>query len=159
MATRRDVLRNAGAVAASAAIGMSPAAPFIGTARAAEPLTFMTPFGFIPDFLEMMNMVSGGFLAQEGFTPTLLATQGTATAIQQLISGAVSFVRMTAIDEFTAVGKGAPLVGVSPRYRGSTFPAISAKDKPVSTAADLKGKTVGIVSVGGSTEQLLDIML
>ena len=71
----------------------------------------MTPFGFIPDFLEMMNMVSGGFLAREGFAPTLVGGQGTAMAMQQLMSGGDAFVRMTAIDEFAAVAKGA-LAGV-----------------------------------------------
>jgi NitT/TauT family transport system substrate-binding protein len=158
MPTRRDVIQGA-AAAVGAALIHSPASPYITAARAAEPLTFMTPFGFIPDFLEMMNMVSGGFLAREGFAPTLLAAQGTASAIQQLISGGASFVRMTAIDEFTAVAKGAPLVCVSTLYQGSNFHVISLKDKPVNSAAELKGKTIGIVSVGGSTEQLLDIML
>jgi NitT/TauT family transport system substrate-binding protein len=155
MTTRRNLFKIAGGLAASAAI----ARPALRPASAAEPLTFMTPFGFIPDFLEMMNMVSGGFLANEGFAPTLLGGQGTAVAVQQLLSGAVSFVRMTAIDEYTAVAKGAALVCVSTLYQGSNFHVISAKDKPIASAEDLKGKTVGIVSVGGSTEQLLDIML
>jgi ABC-type nitrate/sulfonate/bicarbonate transport system substrate-binding protein len=75
------------------------------------------------------------------------------------MSGAVSFARMTAIDEFTAVAKGAALVCVSTLYQGSNFHVISTTDKPIASAEDLKGKTVGIVSVGGSTEQLLDIML
>jgi NitT/TauT family transport system substrate-binding protein len=157
MTTRRDVFKIASGLAAGAAI----AGPLSRSrsAWAAEPLTFMTPFGFIPDFLEMMNMVSGGFLAQQGFAPTLLGGQGTAVAVQQLMSGAVSFVRMTAIDEFAATAKGAALVCVSTLYQGSSFHVISAKDKPITSAEDLKGKTVGIVSVGGSTEQLLDIML
>jgi NitT/TauT family transport system substrate-binding protein len=159
MRTRRDVVKIAGSIAAEAIAIAGVPMPFVRAAAAAEPLTFMTPFGFIPDFLEMMNMVSGGFLAREGFAPTLRGGHGTATAIQQLVSGAAAFVRMTAIDEFVAVAKGAPLVCVSTLYQGSNFHVISAQDKPVASAADLKGKTVGIVSVGGSTEQLLDIML
>jgi NitT/TauT family transport system substrate-binding protein len=155
MTTRRDVFKIAGTFAAGAAIGM----PALRTARAAEPLTFITPFGFIPDFLEMMNMVSGGFLAREGFTPTLLGGQGTSVAVQQMMSGAASFMRLTAVDQFGAVAKGAPMVCIATLYQGSNFHVISAKDKPINAAEDLKGKNVGIVSVGGSTEQLLDIML
>ena len=155
MTSRRHVLKIAGRLAIGAAI----AGPALRPALAAEPLTFMTPFGFIPDFLEMMNMVSGGFLTREGFAPTLLGGHGTAVALQQLVSGAVSFVRMTAIDEYIAAAKGAALVCVSTLYQGSNFHVISAKDKPITSAKDLKGKTIGIVSVGGSTEQLLDIML
>src|SRR6202167_3371848 len=101
--TRCDLFKAAGGLVAGAAL----ATPFIGQAAAAEPLTFMTPFGFIPDFLEMMNMVSGGFLAQQGFAPKLLGGQGAVVTAQQLMTGAASFVRLTAIDEFVAVAKGA----------------------------------------------------
>ena len=155
MTTRRHLFKIAGGLAAGAVI----AKPYIRPARAAEPLTFMTPFGYIPDFLEMMNMVSGGFLAQQGFAPTLLGGQGAVVTAQQLMTGAVSFVRLTAIDEFVAVAKGAAFVSVATLYQGSTFHVISTKDKPINAAEDFKGKTIGIVSVGGSTEQLLEIML
>jgi len=155
MTTRRDFLKAAGGLAAGATLGM----PLAARAAEAEPLTFMTPFGFIPDFLEMMNMVSGGFLARQGFKPTLLGGHGTATAVQQLMSGRVSFMRLTAVDIFTAVAKGAPLLCVSTLYQGSNFHFISSAEKPVKSAEELKGKTVGVVSVGGSTEQLLDMTL
>lgn len=135
-------------------------APAIVKAQGAEPLTFMTPFGFIPDFIEMMNMVSGGHLARQGFNPRLLGGQGTATAIQQLMAGTASFVRVTAIDQFLAVARqNAPLVTVSTLYQASTFQLVSLRDRPIRDAADLRGKTVGIVSVGGSTDFLLNIML
>lgn len=136
------------------------ALPGLARAQAGEPLTFSTPFGFIPDFIEMMNMVSGGHLQRQGFAPRLLGTQGTAPAIQQLLAGQVSFVRSTAIDQFLAVARGgAPLVAISTLYQGGTFNVISLRDRPIREARDLRGKTIGIVSVGGSTELLLDIML
>jgi ABC-type nitrate/sulfonate/bicarbonate transport system substrate-binding protein len=135
-------------------------APAIVNAQGGEPFTFMTPFGFIPDFIEMMNMVSGGHLQRQGFNPRLLGGQGTATAIQQLMAGTASFVRVTAIDQFLAVARqNAPLVTVSTLYQGSTFQLVSLRDRPIRDAADLRGKTVGIVSVGGSTDLLLNIML
>ena len=139
------------------------AMPLLGRpalAQGAEPLTFMTPFGFIPDFLPLMNMVSGGHLAKQGFAPTLLGGKGTATAIQQLLGGQVSFVYVSALDEMLAVAKqGAPLLSVATLCQGSTFQLVSMKDKPVRTAEDMKGKTIGIVSVGGATEILLNIAL
>lgn len=155
MIARRDIIKGAGGLTLSAALGL----PAIRTASAAEPLTFMTPFGFVPDFLEMMNMVSGGFLAREGFSPALRGGQGTATAIQQLMTGGASFARMTAIDVFTAVAKKVPLLSVSTLYQGSNFHVISSKEKPVNSVLELKGKTVGVVSIGGSTEQLLEMIL
>lgn len=136
------------------------ATPFVARAQATEPLSFATPFGFIPDFIEMMNMVSGGHLARQGFAPRLVGAQGTSAALQQLLAGQVSFVRSTAIDQFLAVAKqGAPLLAVATLYQAGTFQVISPRDKPVRDAKDFAGKTVGIVSVGGSTDLLLDIML
>lgn len=145
-----------------ATLGAALALPFIGRAgaQAGEPLTFATPFGFIPDFIEMMNMVSGGHLARQGFAPRLIGAQGTSPAVQQLLANQASFVRVTAIDQFLAVSRGnAPLVSIATLYQGGAFSVISLRDRAIRDARDLRGKTVGIVSVGGSTELLLDIML
>ena len=59
---------------------------------------------------------------------------------QQLMTGAVSFVRLTAIDEFVAVAKGAALVCVATLYQGSTFHVISAKDKPINVGGGFQGQ-------------------
>jgi NitT/TauT family transport system substrate-binding protein len=150
--TRRHLLATGTAAAAGLA---SPAV----LAQAREPLTFMTPFGFIPDFIEMMNAVSGGHLAKHGFEPKLLGANGTAQALQQLVAGQVSFIRAASIDMMRAVSQGAPLVAIATSHQGSTFHMISLKDKPVARAEDLKGKTVGIVSVAGTTDIYLNLIL
>ncbi len=155
MTNRRDFLK--GGIALGAAVTGFPA---IVTAQAREPLTIMTPFGFISDFIEMMNCVSGGHLAKEGFDAKLLGGQGTAQATQQLIAGQVQFIRSASIDQIRAVAaSSAPLVCFSTLYQASTFNMVSLKDKPIRSAEDLKGKTVGVVSVGGTTEIFLDLML
>ena len=154
MITRRQF------TAAAASIGAAQLLKTPALAQGTEPLTFMTPFGFIPDFLPLMNMVSGGHLAKQGYAPTLLGGKGTATAIQQLLAGQVSFVYVSALDEMLAVAKqDAPLLSVSTLCQGSTFQLVSMKDKPIKTAEDMKDKTIGIVSVGGATEILLNIAL
>jgi ABC-type nitrate/sulfonate/bicarbonate transport system substrate-binding protein len=153
--SRREFAIGTGALIGGQAFGSGKV-----LAQTGEPLTFMTPFGFIPDFLPLMNMVSGGFLAKQGFAPKLIGGQGTATAIQQLLGGQVSFVYVSALDEMLAVAKqNASLLSVSTLVQGSTFQLVSLKDKPIKTAQDMKGKTVGIVSVGGATEILLNIAL
>lgn len=154
MLNRRHFL---GSAAAGAGV---LAAPTIVKAQAGEPLTFMTPFSYIADFIEMMNMVSGGHLQRQGFAPRLLGGQGTATAVQQLMGGTAAFARVTAIDQFVvAARQNVPIVSVSTLYQGSTFQMVSLRDKPIRDAADLRGKTVGIVSVAGSTDHILTIML
>lgn len=152
MTTRRSLLAAAGAAA------MLPAPAVLAQAR--QPLTFMTPFGFIPDFIEMMNMVSGGHLARQGFEPTLRAANGTAQALQQLVAGQVQFIRAASIDMIrAATTANAPFVAIATSHQGSTFHMISLNERPIARAEDLRGKTIGLVSVGGTTDTFLDLIL
>ena len=59
MTSRREFIKTG--VAASALI----AAPAILRAQTREPFVMMTPFGFIADFIEMMNAISGGHMAAQ----------------------------------------------------------------------------------------------
>ncbi len=153
MLTRRDTLKLS---LATGALLASPAV--VGQAR--EPLTVMTPFGFIPDFIEIMNAHSGGHYARHGFESRVLGAQGTAPALQQLTAGQVQFVRAAAIDMVRAVATAdAPLVAVATSHQGSTFHMISLAEKPLNEARELRGKTIGIVSVGGTTDIFLDLIL
>ena len=154
MSSRRAFLR------AAAGTSAFLAAPAILRAQTSKSLVMMTPFGFIPDFIEMMNAISGGHYAAQGIDAKLLGGQGTAQPIQQLITGQAHFIRASGIDVMRAIATTkVPLVSIATIYQGSTFHVVSLADKPVSKAEDLKGKTVGIVSVGGSTEIFLDLIL
>ena len=147
MATRRRVL--AGAAATAAALG------FPAIVRAAEKVTLITPFGFDSDFLDLMNAYSGGHFAKEGLDAKVLGASGTVQHIQQVIAGQVDFGRFSGIDFIRAVGaKDAPLKAIATVRQNSGFHVVSLKDKPVKTGADLKGKTVGILSYGGTTRDL-----
>lgn len=151
--TRRDVLKS------TAALGVCALAAPALHAQAREPLTVMTPFGFIPDFIEMMNAQSGGHLARHGFDSRLLGANGTAQALQQLTAGQVQFIRSASIDMIRAAAQGAPLVAIATSHQGSTFHMISPRDKAITRGEELRGKTVGIVSVGGTTDIFLNLIL
>ncbi len=144
-------------LAAAAAAGV---APFIGRARAADKITVLTGFGLLPNFIEIMNAYSGGYFRKEGLDATVVGAHGTAIEMQQMIAGQAAFGRVAALDQMNAIAKQhVPFVSVATLCQGSTFQVISLKEKPIETAEALKGKTVGVVSVGGSTEMLLDLML
>jgi NitT/TauT family transport system substrate-binding protein len=154
MQTRRQLLQTAGAA------GALIASPAIVRAQAREPFVMMTPFGFIADFIEMMNAISGGHMAAQGLDAKLLGGQGTAQPIQQLITGQAHMIRASGIDVMRAISTTkAPLIAIGTMYQGSTFHVVSLKSKPISKAEDLAGKTVGIVSVGGTTDVYLDLIL
>ncbi|MBN9081917.1 MAG: hypothetical protein BGP04_09740 [Rhizobiales bacterium 62-17] len=156
MTNRRQLIQASAALAATAVTGF----PAIVRGQARESLTIMTPFGFIPDFIELMNGVSGGHFAAQGLDAKLLGGQGTAQPIQQLITRQVDFIRASGIDVMRAIATTkVPLVSIATMYQGSTFHMISLKSKPIEKAEDLKGKTVGIVSVSGTTDVFLDLIL
>ncbi len=149
MVTRREFL--AGAAAAGA---------FPVRAHAADPVTIVTPDGFLPDFIELMNAASGGHFARVGIDARIIGTNGSMQAMQQLVSGQAQFSRGSAIDFIRAVGTAhAPLVSIATLYQSSTFNLVSLKDKPITKGEELAGKSVGLVSVGGATDLLVDIIL
>ena len=146
---RRALLAGAAALAATPALGQS-----------LTPFTAITPFGFISDFAELMNAHSAGHFRAQGLQSTVLGGQGTGQAVTQLISGQAKFTRASGLDIARAVyAANAPLLVISTLYQGSNWYVISHKDKPIRTAAEMKGKKMGVVSVNGTTENFLDLML
>jgi ABC-type nitrate/sulfonate/bicarbonate transport system substrate-binding protein len=153
MATRRRVLAGL-----AAGVATTLARPAI--LRAAEKVTLITPFGFDVDFLEMMNAVVAGHLAREGLDATLLGATGTIQHIQEVIAGQADIGRFSGIDFIRAVGaKDAPLRAFATARQNSGFTVVSLKEKPVRSGADLKGKTVGLLSYGGTTETFIELLL
>ncbi len=151
---RRYFLASAAALASASATAPSPAR------AAGAAVTILTPFGFIIDFLEMLNAQAGGHFAAAGLDTTILGAGGAAAAIQQLAAGRCQFTRGAAIDAMRAVSaQKLDLVSIATLFQGSTFLVISAAAKPIRTAEDLRGKRIGVVSIGGTTENFLDLML
>ncbi len=152
MTTRRTLLAGAAALAGFPAI--------IRHARAAEPVTLITPFGFDSDFIDMMNAYSGGHLARQGLDAKLLGATGTVQSIQAVISGEAQFGRCSGIDFIRAVGaKDAPLRAVATLRQKSGFRIVSLPEKPIKSGADLRGKTIGLLSVGGTTQTFIEVLL
>ncbi len=155
MTTRRRFL--AGAAATGAAVAGFPA--ILRHARAAEPVTLITPFGFDSDFIDMMNAYSGGHFAKQGLDAKVLGATGTVQSIQAVISGEAQFGRFSGIDFIRAVAaKDAPLKAVATLRQNLGFTIVSLPQKPVRSGADFRGKTIGLLSIGGSTETYLDVM-
>jgi ABC-type nitrate/sulfonate/bicarbonate transport system substrate-binding protein len=151
LVSRRRVLQGAAALAGFS--GLRPA-------HAAEPLAFITPFGFLPTFAPDMNGVSGGHFAKQGFDAKVLGGNGTASALQQVIAGRIDFVRASPLDMIKAVGgQKLPVRAVATLVQGANFYIVSHKERPLKTPQDLVGKTLGVVSVGGTAESYLDLTL
>jgi NitT/TauT family transport system substrate-binding protein len=155
MTTRRKFISG---LAAGAAITACPA--IIPSARAAEPVVLMTPFGFDVDFIDFMNAYSGGHFARAGLDAKVLGATGTVQQIQMVVTDQAQFGRFSGIDFIRAVAaKDAPLKAFATINQNSGFTIVSLKEKPVKSGADLRGKTIGILSYGGTTETMIDVLL
>ena len=123
-------------------------------------MTYVAPFSFIMAFADVLHAEAGGFFEREGLKVTIEQARGSAMAVQQVIGGNALLSRTGGVDHIKAVaGQNAPLVSVGTIAQASPFFVISHADKPIRGPGDMKGKTIGILSQGGATDNLLDIML
>ncbi|HYC04673.1 MAG TPA: ABC transporter substrate-binding protein [Azospirillaceae bacterium] len=152
---RRRVLGSGLALGALAGAGLAP-----GRARAAEAVTYITPFGFLSTFAPVLNAAAGGHFERQGLDVQIIGGNGSASALQQVLAGRALLTRVGSVDVIRAVAtQKVPVVAVGTIIQGSVYSLISPEAKPVKGPADLPGKTVGIISVGGVTENLLNLML
>lgn len=98
-----------------------------------------------------------GFFEEEGLTVALNPGTGTADAITQVASGG-AFVGIA--DPLTLApliaDDDAGLISIGEIADGVFWEVASSPDAPLNHPSDWQGKTVGIASAGGATEQFLD---
>jgi len=159
--TRRELMVRASAMMIAGGAAVSGAAwPRGMSALAADKLTYVTPFRYLIGFAPVMNAKTRGHFEAQDFDAEVIGGQGSAGAIQQVLAGQAKFSRVSSIDILKAIDKqDLPIVGISTMVQGSVFHVVSSKANPINTPQDLVGKTIGVVSKGGGTENLLDMML
>ena len=143
----------AGAAAASSLLAGNASAQQLTKVR------YLTPFGYLIGFAETLYADTGGFFAKHGLEVEIQGGRGSAMAVQQVVAGNVLLSRTGGTDHIKAYAKEPSLIAIAEIFQRDLFYVISHADKPLRNTADLAGKTVGIVSEGGATENLLDMML
>lgn len=153
LSDRRRFLIGAAALAAGP-LALRPAA-----AQGLAKVRYLTPFGYLIDFAEAMYAETGGFFRREGLEVEIQGGRGSAMSVQQVLAGNVLLSRTGGTDHIKAYAKDPALVAIAEIVQRDIFFLISHADRPLQSANDLAGKTVGVVSSGGATENLLDMML
>jgi len=130
-------------------------------AQSVRAMTFVTPFAHILAFVDVLNAKGGGYFEREGLDVTIEQGRGSAMAVQQIVGGAALLSRTGVGDHIRASSRpgGDDLIAVATISQGSPFYVISALSKPIRTPEEMAGKTIGILSVAGATEIVLDVML
>ena len=158
--SRREFLRRSALTAAGV--------PVLGLLGAAcgddEPspsnVSLIMPFQFLPSMAAtLIAAAPGQFFDQAGLDVTPLPAANGPGAVQQVLAGNALMSRAAGIDILQAVGtQDIPLLSVGD-IEPPPFFAISHEDRPVSSPSEMVGKKVGVISVGGNVEKLLDMML
>ena len=151
--------RRAFLAGSAAALAMAAGAGSRALAQAPAKVRYLTPFGFLIDFGEAMYADTGGFFRREGLDVEIQGGRGSAMSVQQVMAGNVLLSRTGGTDHIKAYAKEPSLVAIGEIVQRDIFFVISHADKSLRSAHDLAGKTIGVVSSGGATENLLDMML
>ncbi|MAE89322.1 MULTISPECIES: ABC transporter substrate-binding protein [Salipiger] len=145
---------------------MALAAPLVirsGTRLSAQTLreiNYITPYGnstvYAPDYVAITN----GYFEEQGLKVNLIPGNGSSASVQQLLAGQVQIARTGGLDLIAALSTGnAPIRAFGTIAHTSTWWIISGADAPIETPEDFRGKTIGIVSAGGGSEKVIDILL
>lgn len=112
-------------------------------------------FTFTPE----MYAYSAGIFEEHGLDVQLQPVQGTSAAIQTLLGGATPITRVSTVDVMPGMESGQPIVGVGTMAYRSNLRVISTKENPIESAEDMEGKVIGLGSVGGTSEKMLNFAL
>ena len=121
---------------------------------------FIEPFDLILEFLPELNAAAGGHFQKQGLDLEIINARGTSLSVQQLVAKQASFTKLGALDLIKAYdAQNVPLVSVATIQQSAIFNVVSLKSSPILSPSDMKGKTIGVASLGGGTENNLDLML
>ena len=120
----------------------------------AEALRVGTPAGANFTFLPARIAADRGAFKAQGLDVEVTDFGGGAKLQQAMVSGAIDMTVSAGTDlAFTA--KGSPDMAVAAMGSRPTLGIVVAFDSPLKTVADLKGKKVGVTTVGSLTEWLM----
>jgi len=160
---RRRIARRIGVIAAAGALvltGCAAGGSGGGGDGAPKHVTITT---FLPleslTFTPEMVASAGGFFEKHGLDVTVQPVQGAPAAVQSVLGGAALTTRVSSIDIMPAMDQGQKVKGIGTMSYGTTLRLVSVDKKPLRTAADLKGTTIGMGSTGGTSERTLDLTL
>ena len=145
--------------------GILATTPLIMAGRAAnaqglKEISYITPFGHSAVYAPAYVAATDGHFEKNGLKVNIIPGNGSSAAVQQAVAGQVQVARTGGIDVVRAIsGAKAPIRAVGTICHTSTWWIVSTAANPVKTPADLVGKTVGIVSAGGGSENTMDIVL
>lgn len=120
---------------------------------------FVTPFQHIINYADVYAAIQEGYFAAEGIRVTPVGGTGTASSISQVAAGQGLFGKAAAVITCPLIAdNGTPIITVAHGDHRSQYSIASDPGKPLTHPREWQGKTIGVISKGGTTELLLDAM-
>ena len=144
------------------ALGASSLGGLVLPAAGARTVKFryVTPFNFSLSYSAVFHAKTGGFFEREGLDVEVINGRGAALASTLVIAGQAEVARTGGANYIVSkVESDAPLIAIATIAQVSPFYLISAPAGPLRRPADMKGRTIGVASLGGSMENTLALTL
>lgn len=120
---------------------------------------YQTAFGYNVGNCPEMVAREAGFFADLGIDCEVISSTGTSQAMSGLLATTTQYTRFQSISALiTVANEDAPFVAFGTPVQRSAFEMQSMAEKPIRDIRDLEGKAVGVVSAGGTTDQIIDLM-
>ena len=128
----------------------------------AQDLEKVTIAGWSNTISEITNILAEpdkGFFKANGVDLGYVPGTGGGSAITNMLSGAADVAFTDPASLYHALDQGADLVGIYNIYPQNVFNVVAPVGRGIKTAADLKGKTIGVYSLSSGTRQNLIFLL
>jgi len=160
---RRDLLKGGMTAGLALSFGGTTLPLWLPRPAVAQNLTKLSFMA--PGYVSLLNSylitaIEEGLFRAEGLEIVIQTGGGTAASLTQVAAGGAMFGQAAPIAACPAIAdQGAELITVGQVAYVGTFQIASNPKKPLNHPRDFVGKTIGLVSKGGSSELLLDAMM
>ncbi len=122
-------------------------------------LTFITPFQHLISYADVYVAASQGYFADEGLSIEAVGGNGTATSVTQVTADQGQIGKAASVITCPLIAdEGADIITIAQGDQRSQYSVASAPGSPLAHPSEWQGKTIGVISKGGTTELLLDAM-
>lgn len=163
---RKRLVHTAAAVLAASTLALTACAgdsPGGSASEGGGELKSMLVVTFLPlesfTFTPEMYAYSGGYFEKHGLDVELQPVQGTSAAIQSVLGGATPITRVSTVDSLPAMEQGQPLRAIGTMAYRSNLRVASSENNPIESADDMEGQVIGMGSIGGTSEKMLNLAL
>ncbi|MDE0850703.1 ABC transporter substrate-binding protein [Yoonia sp.] len=115
--------------------------------------------GAISEITNILAEPDKGFFKDQGIDLGYVPGTGGGSAIVNMLAGAADVAFTDPASLYQALDQGEKLVAIYNIYPQNVFNVVSPVDRGITTAADLKGKTIGVYSLNSGTRQNLLFLL